>query len=217
MTAHLHLALAYRRADQHDQARAVLQEALGATGNHFDVVVELADLEIETYRRNFAIAEEKQKKQPNDKELQQLCRDLGKEVNARELELYRKKSERYPTEKSLRFELGVRLFRVGQLDEAIRELQALRSDARYQSRVLMYLGYCFKNRNNWRLAQRNFEDALKALPEGETETRKEVLLQLAVGAAMWAIFSRRRWAQTCNLDFSYGDIGRLLDEWQTKL
>src|SRR5207237_7738204 len=80
-------------------------------------------------------------------------------------------------------ELGIRLFPAGQGDEAIRELQALRNEPRYQWRVLVHLGHCFKARNNWPLAQRNFEDALQNLPPHETETRKEILLVLAQGLA----------------------------------
>ena len=71
-----------------------------------------------------------------------------------------------------RFELGVRLLRAGQIDEAIRELQAARSDPRHQWRSLLYLGHCFKSRNNWRLAQRNFEEALQQPAAGEDATRR---------------------------------------------
>ena len=61
---------------------------------------------------------------------------------------------------------GVRLLHAGQIDEAIRELQASRADPRHHWKSLLYLGYCFKNRNNWRLAERNFAEALKDLPAG---------------------------------------------------
>ena len=84
---------------------------------------------------------------------------------------------------------------------------------------MLYLGYCFKNRNNWRLAQRNFEEALQTLPIGEDASRKELLFQLAQGAADSGDLSKAidLAYELANLDFSYRDIGRLLDEWQDKL
>ena len=39
------------------------------------------------------------------------------------------------------------------------------------------------SRNNWRLAERNFEEALRNLPAGEDATKKELLFQLAKGCA----------------------------------
>jgi len=118
-----------------------------------------------------------------------------------------------------RLELGVRLLRAGQTDGAIVELQAARTDPRQRWRALLYLGYCFKNRNNWRLAQRNFEDALQTLPAGEDASRKELLFQLAQGAADSGDLGKAvdLAYELANLDFSYRDIGRLLDEWQNKL
>lgn len=217
--AYLHLANLYRKADQFDMARSVLEEGLAPTGNHFDVVNEIADLEIAGFRRNLALAEEKLKKQPDDEELLKIRNQHRKEINSRELELFRRKADRYPSEKSHKLELGIRLFRAAQLDEAIRELQALRNDQRYQWKVLVYLGHCFKARNNWRLAQRNFEDALQGLPPNETETRKEILLVLAQGLAEAGDLAKAvdMGHELANLDFGYGDIGRLLDEWQARL
>jgi uncharacterized protein HemY len=65
------------------------------------------------------------------------------------------------------------------IDEAIAELQQARRDERQKGRAAMYLGACFRRRNNWRLAQRNFEEALQALPAGDEAARKEVLYQRA--------------------------------------
>ena len=86
-------------------------------------------------------------------------------------------------------------------------------------RALFYLGYAFKARNNARLAQRNFEDALNALPPDEDEIRKEVLFQLATAAAEAGELSRALDLayELANLDFAYKDIGRLLDEWQARV
>jgi tetratricopeptide (TPR) repeat protein len=216
---YLQLAAVYRRGDDFDKARAVLQEGLGPTGNAFELSVQLADLDIEPFRRNFAISEEKLKAAPDNAELRRLRSRLRKEINTRELDLHRQKAERYPTEMSHRYEVGVRLLRAGQIDEAIRELQAARVDPRYRWQALLSLGLCFKARNNWRLAERNFEEALKNLPAGEMNHRKEILYELAVGCAEANELTKAIDLATelANIDFSYRDIGRLLDEWHARV
>src|SRR5262249_43697148 len=137
----------------------------------------------EPFRRNLTVAEEKLRQQPADEEVRRIRIRLLKEINTREMDLYRQKADRYPTEMTNRFELGIRLLRAGQVDEAIRELQSARSDPRHLWRALMYLGHCFKSRNNWRLARRNFEESLQNMPAQEDAARKEVLFQLATGCA----------------------------------
>jgi tetratricopeptide (TPR) repeat protein len=215
---YLHLAMVFRRAGQLDQARAVLEQGLGPTGNEFELTIELADLAIEPFRANLAITEDKLRSHPDDEELRKIRIRLLKEINSREMDLFRRKADRYPNELGHRFELGLRLLRAGQTDEAIRELQAARADARSRWRALLYLGHCFKLRKNWRLAKRNFEDALQELPANEIAARKDILFELAQGAA-----DANEWSdaidmghELANLDFAYKDIGRLLDEWTAR-
>jgi len=217
--AYLHLCGLYRRAGQLDQARAVLQQGLAPTGNQFDLATELADLDIEPFRRNLALTDDKLRAQPRDEELRKIRIRLLKEINTRELDLYRQKADRYPSEKGHRFEVGLRLLRARQVDEAILELQAARADPRHQWRALLYLGYCFKQRNNWRLAQRNFEEALRTMPPGENDSRKEILFQLAQGCAEAGDLARAidLGYELADLDFAYRDIGRLLEAWQGRL
>lgn len=216
---YLHLASMYRRADQLDQARAVLQEGLGATGNQFDLAMELADLEIEPFRRDLAMAEARLSQNPADAALQEIRAQLFKEIQTRELDLFRRKAERFPTDANFKFEMGVRLLKTNQVDEAIKELQALRNDPRHQGRVLVYLGFCFRTRGNWRLAQRNFEEALKHLGPAEENFRKEILFQLALGHAETGDYQRAvdLACELANLDFGYKDIGKKMDEWTAKL
>jgi tetratricopeptide (TPR) repeat protein len=217
--AYLHLAAVYRRADQWDQARAVLRAGLAPTANHFEIAMELVDLDIEPFRRDLAVTEEKLGRQPANQELQAIRARLTKEIAARELDFFRQKSERFPTESAHRFEMGVRLYLCGQIDEAIRELQAVRPDPRNQGKALVYLGYCFQRRNNWRLAQRNFEDALGQLAPADEGLRKEILYQLAKGYAASGDLTRAvdMACELANRDFGYKDIGKLLDEWNAKV
>jgi len=215
---YLQLAAVYRRNGDLENARAVLQEGLGPTGNAFELGAEITDLEIEPFRQNLTLTEERYKAHPDDEELRRLRIRLRKEVNTRELELHRRKAERFPTEMSHRYEVGVRLLRGGLIDEAIQELQAARGDPRQRWQSQIQLGHCFKARNNWRLAQRNYEEALRLLPVSETAKKKDVLFLLAQGCAEAGDLAHAidLGHELANIDFSYRDIGRLLDEWQTR-
>jgi tetratricopeptide (TPR) repeat protein len=216
---YLELAEVYSRAGELDAARAALQEGLGATGQAFELAERLAELDIEPFRKNLSLAEDKLKSDPENQELLRLRVRLRKEINARELELMRKRADRSPTELRWHYEVGLRLLRSGQIDEAIKELQLSREDVRYRWQSLLYLGHCFKGRNNWRLAQRNYEEALQALPASEPAARKELLYALAVGHAEAGALPRAIDAghELANLDFGYREINRLIDEWQTKV
>jgi tetratricopeptide (TPR) repeat protein len=215
--AYLNLAACYRRAGKLVEAGKVLEEGLGPTGRDFEISVQLAELDIEPFRRDLAIAEQRLRSRPDDEELSEHCTQLAKEINTRELELYRQRAEHYSADKNYRFEFGVRLFRAGQLDEAIRELQAVRADPRHQWRALSYLGQCFQARNIWPLAERNFAEALKHLPAEEEASRKELLFRLASGSANAGDFSKaiELGYELANIDFGYRNIGELLGEWQT--
>jgi tetratricopeptide (TPR) repeat protein len=213
------LASVYRRHGEPDKALEVLRRGLAASGQDFQLQLEVAELELEPLRRDLTIAEERLRADPQNEELRRIRIGLLREINSRELEIYRHKADRFPNEMGHRVELGMRLLRAGQTDEAIRELQTARADARIQWRALLYLGYCFKAKNNWRLAQRNFEEALKALPATEETSRKELLFQLAFGAAEAGDLTTAidLGHELANLDFGYRDIGRLIEEWQARL
>jgi tetratricopeptide (TPR) repeat protein len=216
---YLQLAGVHRRADQFDLARAALQQGLTATGNHFEINQELLDLEIEPFRRDLAVAEEKLRSAASDAELQKIRARLVKEIGTRELEFFRRRSDRNPADATARFEMGLRLLRVGQVDEAIKELQTIRNEPRFHGQALFYLGICFKSRNNWRLASRNLEEALQHLTEKDAKLRMEATYALAVGYAENGDLNRAidLGCELANIDYSYKNISQLVEEWQTKV
>jgi tetratricopeptide (TPR) repeat protein len=229
---HLYLQLAsvYSKGNHPDRARAVLEQGLGPTGNDFRLVLELMERDLETYRRNLGVAERKLAKaekaeaegeeyRHSSEDLRRIHEKIQREIRSREIEMFRLKAERFPQEAQHRLDLGIRLAEADQLDEAIVELQQARKDPRLLWKSALQLGLCFNRRNNWRLAQRNFEEALAQLPPGEEEGRKELLYQLAVGSAQAGELQRALdlGHDLANIDFGFRDIGKLLDEWQDRL
>jgi tetratricopeptide (TPR) repeat protein len=232
---YIQLANVYRKSGQEDRARAALQQGLGPTGNAFQLQLALMELDLVPVRKNLEHAEAKLRKlrecKPADEEetpdeeplteaeLTGLRAKLVKELNSREIEILRVKADRFPNEVHHRLELGIRLLKADLPDEAIAELQQARRDERLKWKAAMYLGIGFKKKNNWRLAQRNFEEALTALPPTEEAARKEVLFQLASGAAENGDLPRAidLGHELANIDYGFKDIGKLIDEWNDRL
>ena len=236
---YVQLANVYRKHNNPDRAKAALQQGLGPTGNAFQLQLELMDLDLVPIRKNLEHTESllkklkekakqaKEETTDEDDELADLSeRDLIqlrskqlKEINAREIEIFRVKADRFPNEANHIIELGTRLLKSDLIDEAISELQKARRDERLKWKAAMYLGVCFKKRNNWRLAQRNFEEALSAIPANDDSARKELLYQLASGCAENGDLPRAidLGHELANLDYGFKNIGKLLDEWNDRL
>ena len=124
---YLQLATVYRRGSQPDRARAALEQGLGPTGNDFRLTLELMEMDLDTVRRNLALAERKLAKaeagqsRHTPEDVQKLVDKFTKEVLTREIELYRLKADRFPQDLSHRFELSIRLEQAEHLDQAIAE------------------------------------------------------------------------------------------------
>src|SRR5262249_32510319 len=209
----LSLANAYRKLGQLDKVRTTLEEALGPTANDFEIATEIAQLDIEDLRRNLAVGEHKLRENASDEKLKAIVQKQKKEINSRELELYRQRSERYPNNKNFSYELGVRLYRAGQVDEAIGEFQGVRGDPKLTWKALYLVGLCFEAKKERRLAQRNFEEALQSLPPGDTGAKKDILYHLARGHADQGDYAKalQYGYDLANLEYGYKDIGKLID------
>jgi tetratricopeptide (TPR) repeat protein len=213
------LAQLYRQTGKPDQAREVLLRGLGPAGRAFDLTAELADLDIDPFRQNLAIVEEKLAAPDAPAETAAIRLRLLKEINTRELDLFRQKADRFPRNDEYRFELGVRLFRAGRLEEAIEEFEELGNTGPYQWRTMLYLGFCYQSRNNWLVAERHFEAALLHLPDEQKALRKELLYQLAAGAADAGDLAKALdlGQGLAALDPDFRNIVSLVREWETRL
>jgi tetratricopeptide (TPR) repeat protein len=224
---YLQLATIYRRANQIERARAALEQGLGPTGNHFALQIELMELDLQAFRNNLRATEEKiaalikvDEDERDGTTYDNLLRakaQLVREITNREIDLFRMRADRFPQDLSHRLELGIRLYKADQVEQAIMELQQAKKDPKLGGKTMAYLGFCFKKRNNWRLAQRNLEESLQFV--GDDSLKKEILYTLAKGHAEVEEFPRAidLAHELANLDYGFRDIGKLLEEWERRL
>lgn len=120
------------------------------------------ELRVLKMRRQRSEIERELKKHPNDEELREQLIAFDKKLIETETRVYRDRLAHYPTDLKLKFELAVRLFRLGQYDEAIPLLQQARADGRVRTHSRLYLGRCFFQKHF-------YEQAVDVLRQGIEE------------------------------------------------
>jgi len=105
---------------------------------------------------------------------------LEAERDAFMLENCRERADRYPTMLEFRFELGVRLFRVGDINDAIQTFQRAQNSPAHKLRALCYLGQCFMQRGMYDMALSQFEKALEGTSTFNDQKKELVYLLASV-------------------------------------
>lgn len=210
---YLKLVDLHEAKERWDEAEAVLNKALEASGGALGVRERLEDLELRRLREQTVVA---QRRAQNEKtpEAIELYRRFAAEQNQREMEVYLARTERHPSHAGYKIELAHRMKRSGKYREAIPVYQQAQADPRRRGEVLLALGECFQRIEQYRLAMQNYEGAVAAIPPQEIEPRKQALYlaaRLAYGLKN-PDTAERYASELAGLDFGYKDIAALLDK-----
>jgi Flp pilus assembly protein TadD len=213
----------HANAERWDEAEAVLTRCLEATGGDLRVREQLEEIQMRRARHLKFIAE-RQAAEQKTPELQQQAQQMLVELNRLELDIYRKRVDRYPTNTHWKFELGERLKRAGNYPEAIKMLQDAVNDPKHRGQVLLDLGVCFQMIKQFRLAKQHYVQAVEAILERDVETRKMALYRaatLSFGLAEDDKYgvnaeelgdAEKYFTQLAALDFSYHNVSQWLDK-----
>lgn len=104
---------------------------------------------------------------------------LERERDDFELAECRQRSERFPTDLGIRFELGQLYFRTQRIPEAIQELQKAQTHPHRRLAAMGLLARCFAQRGMFDLAARTLQNALKEKPVFDDE-KKDLTYDLGV-------------------------------------
>lgn len=156
-------------------AYEVLMNAYKTT-DEFRFRQQAGDLRMKHARRQLAKAREAAAKDP-DADIAKKLPDAERKFTEMELEEYKLRVANYPTDLGLKYELGVRHFRLGNDEEAIALFQEAQHDAKHRTRVLNYLGQAFR-RMGW---NEESADTFKRALEGVELDSDELGLELRYG------------------------------------
>ncbi len=144
--------------DAEDEAIELLEDAWTQTGQ-YRIKVQIGDIRMKRFNRQLRQLGKMTKENPQDETAKKQWRQIAKAKLRFELEEYSERVQNYPTDLSLRYELGKRLFAYSRHDEAIAAFQQAKADPRYRAACYEYLGRCY-------IAQEWYEEAIDTLREG---------------------------------------------------
>jgi len=208
INAYADALLQFEDAQHEDQAAAVLNDAFEATGA-YQFKMRIGDVRIRQMTRKWRQA----KQEGNEQAAMQIARDQL----AFELAEYKERAVNYPTDLSLKYELGRRQFLAGQYDEAIVTLQAAQHDPRRRRRAMSLLGQAFHKKDMLHEAIETYERALEGdVPE---KYAKEVGYSLADALEKLGETSRaaEEFSKVAQLDYQYKDTRQRLEGLRRRL
>lgn len=158
-----------RRIDDLEGAKAAYARALEIDPHDFTVVIRLGDCRIADAQTAVKAATAGT---PEHLEARKALVTI-------EIEEYRKRVERQPTDMGHRYNLGLRLMQTGQVDAAAAEFQKSVNDPRLRQNSHRYLGMCFAKRGLGDLAAQNYASYLSMVQDDLADEAKDVRYGLA--------------------------------------
>jgi len=134
-----------------------------------------------------------------------------------ELQEYADRAANYPTDLSIKYELGRRQYLVGSFDEAIASLQQAQRDPRRRLMAMNYLGQAFARKRWFREAAETYERAL----EGEMPEQRAKELRYNLGDAFEHMGelakAQDQFSEVAQIDFNYKDVRRRVEAVRRKI
>ena len=212
------LAECQHRRGHIDEAMALLQGALEQT-KEYRFKMRMDDIRMAEVRRVLRGIDEQLEAEPGRADLQAKRDEIVRQSNAFELEVFIERQKQYPTDMSIRFDLGLREYQVGRFDDAIVSFQQATRDPKRRIQALNMLGRCFLAKKLYQEAQGQFETAIQQYELTTDPLAKELRYNLAMSfesqnklpqAVEW-------YSVIVQQDYQYQDAAKRLEALRRKL
>jgi tetratricopeptide (TPR) repeat protein len=198
-----------------DQAEDLLKRALFTTGKNLGVIERLEDLQIGRATHQVAVAE-KRLAAGDTEESRRLVVELKKELNRIELGVFRQRADRYPDDGEVKYELGLRLKRAGNQEEAIRCFCEVGDHGPSAPAAALELGESLQHLKHFHDALDAYERAARLAGQNDPHHRKKALYRGGVLATGMRKLDKGEalLRELQELDPDYKDVPHRLDKIQ---
>lgn len=216
--AYIDLAELYRNHSDLEKAEKVLAKGLKANPDDPGLQAVYEDTQISRLKRAIDGQNQRVLQYPEDTGAKAKLDQLTEMRDKYEVKAYRRRVELYPDDAKLRLDLGKILARTGDHDGAIVEFQQARATTNPALKIqaLLNTGLSFEANGAYKLAERNYKDALKSLEEDDKDNFKS--LQYRLGRVYESLGNSESAAEHYNevaaLDYSYLDVAQRLKRLQ---
>jgi len=155
----------HRRFQQYPEAKNAYTHAEKVDQHDFTVTMRLGDVRMEEAKAAVVLAE----KNGGDVAAAKL------QLQQVQIEEFRTRVGRQPTEMEHRYNLGKCLIAAGEIEAAAGEFQKTVHDPRHKKESLRYLGFCFQKKGLIDLAVQQYDQFLKIVEDKTGDQFKEVL------------------------------------------
>jgi tetratricopeptide (TPR) repeat protein len=217
---YLELAELLKRQNKLDEAERVLAAGKKVTDNDPILVETHADLQIARLQRAVAVYGKKVRDNPGDTDAKAKLEQITGMLADYELKEYRRRLDRRPEDQGLRLQLGSRLAKAGRHDEAIVEFQQVRNSNNTALKVqaLYQLGLCFEAKGLPKLAERNYQEALKLVEPEERGLSNALHYRLGRAAETQGDLraAEEHYNEVAANDYGYEDVAARLENLNRK-
>jgi tetratricopeptide (TPR) repeat protein len=195
-----------------DQAIGLMTNAWKRTGN-FSFKKHAGELSIRAWKRRAREIKNRLDAEPENSALRAAFEQAAERLANIELEHFKECVENYPTDASLKYQLGLCYLKSAMFDEAIPMFQEARRDPRNKVNALAKMGICFFMKGWYADAIDVFREAIETYEIKDDATAKELQYNLGrtyeqQGKKAEALEVYRKLAQ---IDYAYKDVRMRVD------
>jgi len=176
--AFLELADILRKRSQLETAEKVLGAGLKANPKDPMLLQNYADVQMTRMKRAMDSLTKRVANDPGDEDSKDKLEKLARLLLDYEIKEYRRRVALNPDDYELRYQLGLVLAKDGKHGEAIGEFQIAKSSPALKIQALLQAGLSFEADGRGKLAERTYQEALKAIEPDDTDNFNALHYQL---------------------------------------